>query len=68
MYGSEKEDSGKKAPRKAPKGEKEMRRKTRFARVHVVFSIPRRNYPVFEQLLFLIEEKVGARVVKQWEE
>ena len=43
-----------------------MRRK--YARVHVVFSVPRRNYPVFEQLLFLIEEKTGAKVMKQWEE
>lgn len=42
--------------------------KRKYARVHVVFSVPRRAYPVFEQLLLVIEEKTNAKVVKQWEE
>ena len=40
----------------------------RFIRVHVVFRLPRRELPVFERLLELVEEKAGARVEKQWAE
>lgn len=68
MHGpKEEKNPDKEAPRKAPKGEKEMRRKTRFARVHVVFSIPRRSYPTLIQLLELVEEKTRGKVVKVWE-
>ena len=67
MHGPKEEDSRKETQGSQTQGEKEMRRKTRFARVHVVFSIPRRSYPTLIQLLELVEEKTRGKVVKVWE-